>query len=105
MVQRIGAQYGQCCNAVDGVDLLEVAMLREHFPYAVVALLFGSLGANDISVFAVVFLMIMLWIPLVNMLDAKAEHDRRVQEELRRAAALEEGDPEPVTEIGKMHDD
>ena len=74
-------------------------MLREHFPYAVVALLFGSLGANDISVFAVVFLLVTLWIPLINMLDAEAEQARRIQEEVRSFEA-EDGDP-----ITQMRDD
>lgn len=74
-------------------------MLREHFPYAVVALLFGSLGANDISVFAVIFLLVTLWIPLVNLLDAQAEQHRRQQEEVHLFDA-EENDP-----VTQMPDD
>ncbi len=51
-------------------------MLRDHFPYAVVALLFGSLGANDITVFALIFILATLWIPIVNLLDAEASCEK-----------------------------
>ncbi len=77
-------------------------MLRDHLPYALVALLFGSLGANDITVFALVFLLAILWIPLVSLLDSaktrESEQDE-LQEEML-PCDLNSGETIP-----RIHDD
>jgi len=70
-------------------------MLRDHFPYAVVALLFGSLGANDITVFALIFILATLWIPIVNLLDREAENESNEGEFL----PYDPGTGETITQI------
>ncbi|TAK91568.1 MAG: hypothetical protein EPO06_04830 [Burkholderiaceae bacterium] len=77
-------------------------MLRDHLPYAVVALLFASLGANDITVFALVFMLVVLWIPMVSVLDNAKARENVLDESEAELLPYDLGTGETITRI---HDD
>jgi len=77
-------------------------MLRDHLPYALVALLFGSLGANDITVFALVFLLAILWIPLVSLLDSAKTRESEQDDLQEEMLPYDLNSGETITRI---HDD
>lgn len=56
-------------------------MLRHHIPYASATLLFTYLSSSDITIFFLLFLLAVLWLPIIDLLEKEAEEKKRFEEE------------------------